>query len=299
MEQFCLSERQKRSVDDDETLFTAIAWINPSEKAMYDKYPMVLNIDASSQCHREQRPLVSVTCRNTDGNFFPILRCLLANEQQWSFHWMFTNGFSHLLGEDCKHNTTLVIADGDSQEITQLRSAINEAIAATHYSTRTTTHDSTRTQLRRCSVHVVIKSLHKYGPSIQKACGNTRSGQKYTSFKSIIKTVQDWCFSFVEPHRYETYYECQLSMKLLMIYINSHDVKSVLGDDVQVLENCLRCYIFPYIAAMAYYQYMSIRHFACHCNNGVEGEHNMYKHSGISSSTRDFLCSMVDKLNSK
>ena len=134
-----------------------------------------------------------------------MLRALLPSEQQWVFRWLFTSAFNILLGENWKTQTVLGITDGDSQEISQLRAAINEVLNPLPIARSGTVIDpiignvSPKTELRRCSVHIVLKGLENYGPSIVKAIGHKRSGALYDAYKDILRNVKNWCFSFAQP----------------------------------------------------------------------------------------------------
>ena len=127
-----------------------------------------------------------------------------------------------------------------------------------------------------------------------------KSGDLYVTYKSILKNVKDWCFSFAHPGYCETAEECNISQTLLLedISSSSSTVQATLGEgESKVLLECLRKYVLPHIQSFAYYRYSHLRHFGIHSNNGVEGTHYAYKHAGSSVSTRDSLVNMACTLH--
>jgi hypothetical protein len=112
MNTFCNNERS--TVPNEEViLFTAIAWTTSHEKKLFLKYPFILNIDATAQTNSEQRPLLTCSVRTMDGNWVPVLRALLPNEQSWAYRWLFSEAFRLLLTSDWVTNSNLAITDGD------------------------------------------------------------------------------------------------------------------------------------------------------------------------------------------
>jgi hypothetical protein len=287
MENFCMNERL--NVDDEVILFQAIAWSTIKERQFYDKFPMVINIDASAQTNREKRPLVTVTARSIDSKWYPVLRCLLPNEQQWSFRWLFTQGFSTLLGADWTRHTVMAVTDGDSNEISQLSHAISDKIQSSHQVVPGPI-------LRRCAVHIILKGLEKYGPRKTVAVGPAMNTPAHLSYKKIMTTINDWLFSFTKPHVIETEEECNISEQLLLAYVKSDFVQTILGLEATRLQECLTRYILPHVSTFAQFRYSHVRSFGVHSNNAVEGTHNAYKSSGISVMPSDSLCKMTDKL---
>ena len=287
MDSFFAAER--KNLDEDKNLFTAVAWTSKSEKNHYIKYPYVIGVDTSAQTNHEDRPLFTVVVRSVDSKWFPIMRALFPSECQWVFGWIFNCVFDILLGKQWRTQTLLAITDGDSNEINQLRLSINTGLQ----------DDSlVRTHHRRCSAHFILKALDNYGPSIQRAIGKRKSGENYVAYKAILRNVKNWCFSFAQPGYCETADECELSQSLLLDYISSSTVQSVLGEDEgKVLLQCVRGYILPHILSFAYYRYSHLRHFGIHSNNGVEGTHYAYKHSASRLSTRDSLANMASTLH--
>jgi hypothetical protein len=289
MNSFCNNERSTLP-DNDITLFAAIAWTSMHEKKIFIKYPFILNIDATAQTNSEQRPLVTCNVRTMDGNWIPVLRALLPSEQSWSYRWLFSEAFSILLGSDWVYNSNLAITDGDSQEITQFNYCRNEA-------SKTNTLRRNVVQLRRCSVHIISKSLEKYGPMISRtAVGTRRSGPLYEAYKHIMETVKNWMFSWCDPHKCETETEFQVSKSLLMKYILSDHVSTALGNEKNVLISCINEHILCHATVVAHYAYNNVRSYGAHTNNGAEGNHYAYKHSAVAVSTKDSLFNMASKL---
>jgi hypothetical protein len=55
-----LSSPHQRDLQQDDLLFNAVMWCTSHERALYEKYPMVLAMDAQAETNIEDRPLLTI-----------------------------------------------------------------------------------------------------------------------------------------------------------------------------------------------------------------------------------------------
>jgi len=106
-----------------QALMIGVAWVTMIEKQLFQQFPYVLKFDCTMDTNKENRTLLAATGHDNDGKSFTVLCAYLPNERMWTFHWIFQTVFPALLRQDIKC-TTMIITDGDSQEITQLGNVI-------------------------------------------------------------------------------------------------------------------------------------------------------------------------------
>jgi hypothetical protein len=58
--------------------------------------------------------------------FFVVLHAFLPSEQSWAYKWLFQTVFPVLIGKEVLNKLSIVVIDGDSQEITQLEESVNK-----------------------------------------------------------------------------------------------------------------------------------------------------------------------------
>ena len=72
-------------VPDIQILLMSIAWVTPFEKRLFYLFPEVLYCDVICGTNNENRPLFTVTGKDSSGKMFTFFRAFLPNQKQWSF----------------------------------------------------------------------------------------------------------------------------------------------------------------------------------------------------------------------
>jgi hypothetical protein len=129
-------------------MMVAIAYGMPFELSQFSLFHVSLHIDATSDTNKKGRPFVTVTSKDSYGKMFIALRAFLPREQSWAYKWLFQMIVPVLIGkEDVLAKLSLVVTDGDSQEITQLEDAVRELFPDIY-------------QIQ-CSWHIIDRGWHK------------------------------------------------------------------------------------------------------------------------------------------
>jgi hypothetical protein len=124
MSKFSSENRELFDLVRGQELLLGLACIYPKEKRIFQLFPTVLKIDATSGTNDEKRPLLTITVADQNGKSFIIFRALLPNERAWTFKCLFQEVIPNMLGSDYLQQVVTIITDGDSQETTQLDIAI-------------------------------------------------------------------------------------------------------------------------------------------------------------------------------
>jgi hypothetical protein len=75
----------------------------------------------------------------------------------------------------------------------------------------------------------------------------TRTGAEVNAYKKVIKTTQDWIYSWIMRVGCETKEEVHISLHLLLYYIKSDRLKKIGPENSSTLLECLRRYIIPHL----------------------------------------------------
>ena len=132
-------------------LMMGIAWVLPCERKLFNMFPEVICVDTTQDTNNEERPLLTISAKDTHGKMFTVLRAYLPNEQTWVFHWVFSNVLPSMFGNSILKHIKMVISDGDSQEYSQLDNAINRFFPSVYRG--------------RCGWHIIEKGwqIHMLG----------------------------------------------------------------------------------------------------------------------------------------
>jgi hypothetical protein len=112
-------------IDDSKEMKVGIAYGVPFELEQFGLFHVSMHIDATADSNKEGRPLVTVTSNEADGHMFFVICEFLPSERSWTYKWLFQIVFLVLLEKDVLNKLSIVVTDGDSQEITQLKDAVN------------------------------------------------------------------------------------------------------------------------------------------------------------------------------
>jgi hypothetical protein len=147
---FADEHRQELQLTNDQQLMIGCAWVTPNEKRLFQMFPEVVHVDATADTNNENRPLTTITIRDSRGNVVTVLRVFMPNERAWAFRWLFQVVFYTLLGCSGLGRIKVVITDGDAQETSQLDLAIQAFFP--------------RALRIRCGWHIVDRGWHRHGP---------------------------------------------------------------------------------------------------------------------------------------
>jgi hypothetical protein len=124
MLQIVIDHRRELKIHDTQEMMVGIAYGMPYELQQFGLFHVSMYIDVTSDSNKEERPLVTVTSKDSFGHIFFVLCAFLLSEQSWAYKWIFQTVFHALIGKDVLEKINIVITDGDSQEITQLEEAV-------------------------------------------------------------------------------------------------------------------------------------------------------------------------------
>ena len=125
---FSKHHREKMKLSHHQNLLISVAWVIPSEREYFSRFPQVLFIDATAQTNNERRPLLLICGKDAKGKMFPVLRAFLPNERAWVFRWVFNVALPSLFSKSVLEKVNIIVSDGDSQEYSQIDICINNHI---------------------------------------------------------------------------------------------------------------------------------------------------------------------------
>jgi hypothetical protein len=120
------NHRRGLQIDDSKEMMVGIAYAMPFELEQFGLFHVSMHIDATTDSNKECRPLVTVTSKDSYGRMFIVLREFLPCEQSWAYKWLFQMVFPVLIDSDVLSKLSIVVTDGDSQEINQLDNAVTK-----------------------------------------------------------------------------------------------------------------------------------------------------------------------------
>ena len=123
---FSNEHRKARKLTDKQEMMVAIAYSSPFQVQQARLFPTVLHIDITANTNQEERPLLTVTAKDSYANFFTVVTCFLPNEKAWSFRWFFQNALPSLITKSTLAECKYVVTDGDIVMIQQLEEGVNK-----------------------------------------------------------------------------------------------------------------------------------------------------------------------------
>ena len=118
--------RLARGLADNQQMMVAIAYTFPFEMRQFRLFNAVVHVDATAKTNKEDRPLVTVTGKDSRSKMFTILRAFMPNKRDWAYRWLFKTVFPTLFGKDLLKSVNSFVTDGDSQEIRQIEEAMHQ-----------------------------------------------------------------------------------------------------------------------------------------------------------------------------
>jgi hypothetical protein len=89
LQSFAKSHQPQLGVEYTQDLMIGCAWTIPAEKCLFKTFSEVLHIDCTADTNQEDRPFLTITGRDSNGNMSTIIRAYLPNERAWVFCWFF------------------------------------------------------------------------------------------------------------------------------------------------------------------------------------------------------------------
>lgn len=125
---------------------------------------------------------VTAGVKDSDGKVHIVFRAFVPNERAWLFRWLFQSAFPQVLRATRCNQVQMVMTDGDSQEISQMDSALQSVF--------------TSAVRRRCGWHIVEKGFAKHVRSLgtSEAAGH------------VAMTVKNWLYSLMKDVETEEEY---------------------------------------------------------------------------------------------
>jgi len=269
--------RQLREVAHNQEMMVGLAFATPFELRQFRTIPYVLHIDATADTNQENRPLVIVGAKDSNGKMFVVLRAFLPNERAWSYRWLFQTAVPLLLGADHLANVRALVSDGDSQEIVQLNGALDKFFP--------------NAQRLRCSWHIVDRgwarwvkfSLGGHSQSQRKAHLKGKQRKKATPLTfahKLSRVLYRWIYSWAEPGYCETEEEFRLSYALFVKFLDSSLVNETLPTGAAlIIKEFVRGRVIPHTEHFCHYTRHGLLCFGSHTNCGLEGLNNGTKNS--------------------
>jgi hypothetical protein len=227
MLQIVNDHRRELKIADSKEMMVGIAYGMPYELEQFGLFHVSLHIDATADTNKEGRPLVTVTSKDSYGRMFFVLRAFLPCEQSWAYKWLFHTVFPVLIGTEVLNKVSIVVTDGDSQEITQLEDAVNKFFPKVYRI--------------RCSWHIIDRGWHKKvniplgGHSGRKRPAELKGKKRWTpplltDQNKTARTVYWWIFSWAQPSYCESKEEYFVSKSLFLKFVQSRQVRVLFGE---------------------------------------------------------------------
>ncbi len=269
------AHRQLLPIADSQEMMVGIAYAMPFEVRQCQLFNICLHIDATADSNKEGRPLVTVSSKDSYGKMFIVLRAFLPSEQSWAYKWLFETVFPVLIGTEVLSTLSIVVTDGDSQEITQLKVVVNIFFPNVYHI--------------RCLWHIIDRGWFKHvnvplgGHSQRKRPlllrGQPRkSSPPLTESNKTARTIYRWIFWWAQPSYCEPEEEYIVSNALFLKFVQSDQVKDLFGSGfVESVVQFVRVNVFPHEARFCYYKRHGLFHLETHTNCGHEGTNNGIK----------------------
>ena len=171
-----------------------VAYVLPFELRQFLLFHAIVHIDATAKTNKEERPLLTVTSKDSRNKMFTVLRAFLPNEQSWTYRWLFQTVFPSLFGQDILLSVNAFITDGDAQEISQLEDAMARFCP--------------QAQRIRCSWHIIDRGLKHHVESLSRGPNkNLQSSwriaatgqQRLCDDHYVARSIYRWMFSWAQP----------------------------------------------------------------------------------------------------
>ena len=276
VDEFVLDNRESLNCLPHQLLLMAVVWVIPCERKLFEMFPEVVKVDCTNDTNNENRPLLTMTAKDSNGKCLTLLRSFLPNQQNWVFRWIFSVVLPQFFGHDVLHQIKVIVSDGDANEMSQIDSAISIYMPHVHRV--------------RCGWHIIDRGWEKHIVS-----GYPDQAEFYSDVRGLIK---EWMYSWMN-HRCETRAEYKLSKKLLKEFVHSTIISSKLGTFFSSnFDAFFRKNVETHEAFYVYYIRKHLRHYEEYSNSSHEGTNKGLKYCAapVTPNLRmDHSCAILSK----
>lgn len=99
MESFALEHRNSVGCAPEQDLLLGIAFVFPAALRHFRQFNSILRVDCTSGSNNEERPLLTISGKDSLAQNRILLRAFLPNECAWIFRWVFLEALPLLLGQ--------------------------------------------------------------------------------------------------------------------------------------------------------------------------------------------------------
>ena len=269
LQQFILDGRMSLSLKPHHKYMISFSWVTPSEKEKCNLFPEVMTVDTVFGTNNENRPLLTMGGKDSNGKMFIFLRAYLPHEKGWIFRWIFSVVLPKMFSNTVLQRTRLVISDGDLQEYQQLDNAIEKYFP--------------HIVRIRCGWHIVDRAWDKY---FSKKRDFPTEAQIH--FDRIKSNVQNWIYSWMKPGcetLEEYYFSKYLLYKYLLCQSVVQKITTLMYSNVRVfIKNRIETHESKFLFCIRKH----VRHYGEYSNTVLEGCNNAIKHhsSSVTPATR-------------
>ena len=247
-------QRQDERLNSTQLQLVGAAWCTMKQKRLLLLDPSVIKIDATSDTNKESRDLLTFTSRAPTGQYFICLQVFMPDARPSTFRWVFQVVLPDLLGRDVMNRIQMLMTDGDSHEIEELRKAIKQFMPWAYQG--------------RCAWHIVYKGYDRRCPGV-----NTFINQK-EEYRKMAQFLRTWAYSWMYSGFCESRDEFLVSACLFQAFIDSPTVWKAFGfkqDQLAVVRDFFCNYVFNVVEDYAFYPRKFIRHYDECTNSSHEG----------------------------
>ena len=243
----------------DQNLFIACGWMTKKERRLFRLFPDVLKVDVVKGTNQEDRPLLTVSVRTSQGKYIVVCRMLLSHERKISFRWVFHHALPTLAGRQYMTRVKAIMTDGDSHEMEELDLAIDQYMP--------------QCRRIRCGWHIVFKGFRR-----RVALENMINKRYKKRYQRFTRAVRNWCYTFMRPGYCETQYELTVSKCILLSYLHSKHVRIFLdGQKRLMVQEYLTSGVFPHDKYFCHVHRRNLRCYEECTNSSHEGTNNGLK----------------------
>ena len=250
-------QRQDERLDSTKLQLVGAAWCTLKQKRLLLLDPSVIKIDATSDTNNESRDLLTFTSRAPTGQYFICLQVFMPDARPSTFRWVFQVVLPDLLGQDVMNRIQMLMTDGDSHEIDELRKAIKLFMPWVYQG--------------RCAWHIVYKGYDRRCPGV-RAFGTDPNQQN--AYRKMAQFLRTWAYSWMYSGFCESRDEFLVSACLFQAFFDSPTVWKAFAfkqDQLAVVREFFCNYVFNVVEDYAFYPRKFIRHYDECTNSSHEG----------------------------
>ena len=245
IEPIAKEERKDRQMPLSDTLFISVAWVVLPAFRFFLLCPEVIWCDVTSHSNNKGFHLLTFSCRTSVDKQVIFLWIWIPNQQRFSFRWVFQHAIPILISSAHRSRVRFIMKDGDPQQrnevIGSLMTVFTHAIEG------------------GCGFHIVNMGWIRHVPAMSLI---NKSGQD--RWKTIVRKIQGWLYSWMRPGYVEDDEEYQLSKYLLMMFIASAPVLSAAEGKLYMITGIMKFlngYVFVYETLFLHYKRKHVRYF--------------------------------------